>query len=199
MSRGLPSVQRALIVEDEPRFRALLAEVARDAGYESVQAATATEALRAASSRAFDLVLLDLNLPLVDGLAMLEQFRAVCPEVPVIIITGFGDLEAARRAIRLGVSDFLTKPCDLGEIEAAIGRARRRRDEVDAPEVDSPVAAVPNTPGVRPLVDVERDAIMEALRASNGNRSAASRRLGISRRALYNKIDGYRRAGCDVP
>lgn len=207
-----PEPLRALILEDEPRFRAFLADVIRDMGCAPVAAGSAAEAMRLIKDAKPDLLLLDLNLPVVDGMTFLERFRELCPLASVIILTGFGDLDAARRAIRLDVSDFLTKPCDLGQIEQAIDRARRRLPARPAPTAthsatatattDAPppgLAAAPAPMGIRPLDLVERDAILNALRLSRGNRSAAARQLGISRRALYTKLAAYRLQGAEVP
>jgi DNA-binding NtrC family response regulator len=204
--QGSPSSLRALILEDEPRYRAFLAGVVRDMHCEPEPVASAAEAMQAAQAAPPDLLLLDLNLPVTDGIAFLHEFRRICPETPVVIITGFGSLEAARSAIRLGVSDFLSKPCDLGQLEQAIDRARRkcagRGQLIDAPGASTIVESAPmpaHDQAIRSLAALERDAIIEALKLFAGNRSEASRRLGISRRALYNKIEEYRRQGLDIP
>ncbi len=190
------SRELALIVEDEPRFRAFLAEVVHGLDMDAATAATASEARRLVRSGAPDLLLLDLNLPVVEGMTFLEEVRAALPSVPVVIITGFGDLDAAKRAIRLGVSDFLTKPCDLGQLEDAIARARTRAVEPARREMAAETKTEPTTPS---LAEVEREAILQALSRSRGNRSDAARKLGISRRALYDKISEYRRLGFTVP
>ena len=189
----------ALVLEDEPRFRAFLAGVLRDMDCSAVQAATAREAMQLIRGDPPDILLLDLNLPANDGMTFLEDFRRVCPAASVVIITAFGDLDSARRAIRLGVTEFLTKPCDLGEIERAIDRARRNLNTSagQAPAAPTIEQAAPKE--VRPLDAVERDAIIAALRQNRGNRSAAAVSLGISRRALYNKLSEYARQGHEVP
>lgn len=182
---------RVLIVEDEPRFREFLADVARDLGLEAVSASTAMSALRLVRGEAPDVVLLDLSLPVMDGLSFLEQFRVECPTAPVLILTAFGDLESARRAIHLGVTEFLAKPIDLGVLEEAIRSACRKvKGGFRAVPLDD-VRGV--TTEVKPLADVERETILEALRLADGNRSLAARKLGISRRALYNKLALYQR------
>lgn len=206
--------QRALILEDESRFRGFLAEVVSEMDCTAMTAGTADEAMRLARSTPPDFVILDLNLPRVSGLAFLERFRRRFPHPPVVIITGYGDLESARAAIRLGVTDFLTKPCDLGQIEAAIDRAKRHIGGVDSEPIGTvatsrralakpatqPTDGLPGSdPSIRSLEDVERDAILDALRATGGNRSATARRLGISRRAIHTKIAEYRRRGYEVP
>lgn len=188
-------VVSALVLDDEPRYREFLSEVLRGMGCEPAMAGTAAEAARLTRARKPDLLMLDLNLPVTDGISFLEEFRRYCPGARVIVLTGFGDLDSARRAIHLGVTEFLTKPCDLGQLEQAIGRACRG----SAPQVETPLESAPDLDGVArddlSLASVERGAILRALRECGGNRSEAARRLGISRRSLYNKIAQYRREG----
>lgn len=186
----------ALILEDEPRFRDFLAEVVAGMDCTPVTAATASEALRQIDTNAPDLLLLDLNLPVTDGMTFLDHFRRICPTAPVIIITGFGDLESAKQAIRHNITEFLTKPCDLGQLEQAISRARLRLNPPSAPPTPTPYSE-PDT--AKPLAIIEREAILSALRASRGNRSTAAKSLGISRRSLYDKITEYERQGCSIP
>lgn len=190
-----------LILEDEARFRAFLAEVLAGVDCDAAPVATAMEARRALAAEKPDILMLDLHLPVIDGISFLEEFRRVCPAAPVVIITGFGDLASAKRAIQLDVSDFLTKPCDLGEIELAIDRAKRRLTHrgVRAPTPHIEPAPAPDTARSMPLGEIEREAILAALQDNRGNRSAAARQLGISRRALYNRIIEYRGRGFDVP
>jgi len=194
------SAPSALIVEDEPRYRDFLAEVVEGMQLTPIPAGTASQAARLAEASSPDLLLLDLNLPVTDGITFLEQFRRLRPNTPVIIITGFGDLDSAKKAIRLGITDFLTKPCDIGQIEQAISLARLR---TGAPRpsretLTSPNAVAPDVPAV-PLAQIERQAILDTLNRTRGNRSAAARELGISRRSLYNKLAEYEREGHEIP
>jgi two-component system response regulator PilR (NtrC family) len=190
----------ALVLEDEPRFRALLGDVLRTMDCRPILAATADEADRAIAADPPAMLLLDLNLPVTDGMTYFERFRRGHPDTPVLIITGFGDLPSAKRAIHLGVTDFLTKPCDLGQLELAIDRARRRIPAPPTPQAPPIPSAQPAAPtsGLRSLAQIERDAILAAMRGHNNNRSAAARSLGLSRRALYNKLDEYRASGHTV-
>lgn len=182
---------RVLVVEDEARYRDLLIEAIRGMDCDVSGVGAARDALAFAREKPVDVVFLDLQLPGMDGLEFLSRFRERAPHTPVVILTGHGDLAAAKRAISFGVTDFLTKPCHLGEIEAALDRARRRwgpgPEPVAAPPPAEPARAIQS------LEEVERIAIREALRATRGNRSEAARLLGISRRALYNKLASYAR------
>jgi len=184
---------RVLVVEDEERFRRLLVDVLPDLGCEAEGVGSAAEALRVIAEDPPGAVILDLNLPGMDGMTVLERLRRREPALPVIILTGVGDLRSAQRAIRYGVSDFLTKPCHLGEIEAALGRVRLR-GEARTPEVDAgDDPAVP--PASERLEDLEREAIVEAGRRHGGNRTAAAAALGISRRTLHARLARYREQG----
>lgn len=188
---------RVLVVEDESRLRDLLRDVLPGMGFEPLTARTAEEAMHLMLDDGADIVVLDLNLPVTDGLTFLEQFRQRWPRTPVIIMTGFGSLESAKRAIHLGVVEFLTKPCHLGEIEQALERARRVLVEQVAAAAE-PVAASAQHPGPRTLAEMERDAILQALARQRGNRSAAAAELGISRRTLYNKLIEYQKQGFEI-
>lgn len=180
-----------MILEDEPRFREFLADVLRDMGIDPIPASTAMSAMRMLEVSPPDLLLLDLNLPFVDGMSFLEQFRQRFPSSPVLIISAFGDLDSARKAIHFGVTEFLTKPCDLDELEGAIARARESVLTRRAPAAGQQGGHEQGDAELRPLAEVERDAILRALRQTEGNRSLAARQLGISRRSLYNKLKSY--------
>ncbi len=114
-----------LIVDDEAAERITLGEVLRLEGYHVTLAASGEEALalvRKQSPR-FDIVILDLRLPGIDGLQVLEGIRKISEETIVILITGYGTLETAINALRKGAYDFLLKPCPIDEVLGAIQRA----------------------------------------------------------------------------
>lgn len=198
-----PQTPRVLIVEDEQRLRDLLVDVLPGMGYEPTGVRTAEQAFHHLDDQPDaqpHVVMLDLNLPVMHGLDFLAKLRerATHRDTPVVIMTGFGDLESAQRAIRHGVTDFLTKPCHLGEIEAALGRARHRLIELagGSPMAESTPAATDadaDEAAAMTIADLERRAILDALRRHAGNRSAAAAELGISRRTLYNKLAEYER------
>jgi len=144
--------------------------------------------------------LLDLHLPVMGGLDFLQRFREDHADVPVIILTGAGTLRAAQRAIRHGVTDFLTKPCHLGDLEAAVERVRRRLAadtavELEAADGDEPAREDHGTRPSAAMAEIERDAILAAIHAHGGNRTAAAQALGISRRTLHYRLADYRQSG----
>lgn len=189
---------RVLIVEDDSRYRTLLVTMLRDLGCDPAPVDSATEAMRWLSNHSADVILLDLNMPGLGGLEFLDRFRQQHAGTPVIILTGVGTLQAAQAAIRHRVTDFLTKPCHLGSIEAALNRARR--ELAQAPSQDqSSIGGEPELSGrnheARTMMEIERDAILAAIARHDGNRSAAATELGISRRTLHYRLAEYRRIG----
>jgi len=191
---------RVMVIEDEPRLRDLLVHAIPDMGFEAVGARSAEEAIRFMDADPRGLIILDLNLPGMSGMEFFEVVRERWPHTQVIVLTGFGDLDAAKRAIHLDVVDFLTKPCHLGDLEVALDRARRRLAPI------SPGAALPVAPteeesaqadagARRKLDDIERESILAALERNSGNRTATAAELGISLRTLYYRLDEYRKKG----
>ncbi len=114
-----------LIVDDEAAERITLGEVLRLEGYQVTLAASGEEALTLANkqSEAFDIAILDLRLPGIDGLQVLEGIRQISDSTVVILITGYGTLETAINAMRKGAYDFLLKPCPVDEVLGAVQRA----------------------------------------------------------------------------
>jgi DNA-binding NtrC family response regulator len=184
---------RVLVVEDESRLRDLLQRALTGWGFEAAAARSGEEAVRLNDSQPFDIVILDLNLPGVDGLDTLRRLRERSADLQAIILTGFASIDAAKQAVHLDVVEFLTKPCHLGELEQALDRALRRMAPnapaiLDQPDLPPPSAGMT-------LGEVERQHILAALQRNNGNRTATATELGISRRTLYYKLDEYQKQG----
>lgn len=195
-----PSV---LIVEDEPRLREMLLHALPDMGFTGAAAKSGEEGMKMMAEEAHQIVILDLNLPGMSGIEFFEKVRETYPTTQVVVVTGFGDLETAQRAIQLNVADFLTKPCPLGELESALDRARRRIIDPDKKPMLQFATEVPAPPdaeerGAATLQEIERDHILAALRRNDGNRNATADELGISVRTLYYRLKEYQEQGYDV-
>jgi DNA-binding NtrC family response regulator len=106
-----------LIIEDEHALASALATVARRMGRTPVISATGARGIEAAASGTFALAVLDIGLPDMSGLVVLERLRALHPALPVIIITAHGNLENAMAARQLGAAAYMVKPLDLPEVE----------------------------------------------------------------------------------
>ncbi|MCG3179783.1 MAG: Regulatory protein AtoC [Phycisphaerae bacterium] len=120
---------RVLVLDDEPTLRTLLGDELAAMGHATTTAATAGEAFAAIEKAAFDVALIDLNLPDQDGMEVFRRLRAQPggARTEVIILTGHGTMASAIQAIRLGAFDYLIKPCSLRELQVLLAEIRRRK------------------------------------------------------------------------
>lgn len=188
--------RRVLIVEDEKNQRQMLTRAVTEMEFEVEAVASAEDALELIDSFTPTVALLDLSLPGMDGLELAGLLQKRLPLARFIFLTGYGDLDAARQAIRLDAVDFLLKPCPLGELEAAVSRAYLKANEItpDLPaiQVTNPVWLSKEPPDSNETIDgVERRLIAESLARHKGNRAAVARELGISVRTLYYRLARY--------
>jgi DNA-binding NtrC family response regulator len=196
MLKPLTRTLAVLVVEDERRLRALLVDMIPELGFTARGAASAEEALSILNDAPPDVLLLDLHLPNMGGMELFERVRASHPSMQVVILTAFGDLESAQRAIRLDVAEFLCKPFHLRDLELAFDRVRRRMSA--AMTVLAPPPAPPAASEATTLADAEYRHIVQILSNHNGNRTAAAAELGISRRTLHYRLAEYKDRGLDV-
>jgi two-component system copper resistance phosphate regulon response regulator CusR len=111
---------RILVAEDEPRILAFVTRGLESEGFAVDAAADGVEALRCARSAHYDVTILDLLLPGIDGLAVLRDLRQHSPELPVVILSARSDLQTKLRGFELGANDYIVKPFALGELIARI-------------------------------------------------------------------------------
>jgi DNA-binding NtrC family response regulator len=122
-----PAPTALLLVDDEQNFRRLTARELEHAGYAVETAGTLQEARAALARRQFHLLLLDVQLPDGNGLDLLKEVRASAPATEVVMLTAYGTVEEAIRALKQGAHDFLTKPCKFAELEAVLENALLRQ------------------------------------------------------------------------
>src|SRR2546425_2022527 len=116
-----------LVVDDEPLVRALLTDALQIEGFNVVTAASGLTALDHVASSTFSSAILDMRMPGLDGMETLRRLRELAPRLPVIVLTGYGDIPSAVETMRLGASDYLTKPARPEEIGLAVRRALERQ------------------------------------------------------------------------
>lgn len=124
---------RTLLVEDEANMVRTLAKILTRKGHQVDAAATGEEALRLLDSQAYDLVITDLNMPVMDGMQLLRAMHARGVDAATIVLTGHGTIQSAVEAMKLGAGDYLIKPCNPDELLLVAGRLlemRRLRAEV---------------------------------------------------------------------
>jgi DNA-binding NtrC family response regulator len=132
-------MSRILVVDDEPAIGWSLQEILFDEGHSVDVAANVFEALAAASRSPPDAILLDVRLPGRDGIDAIPDLRETAAHAAIVVMTAFGDLDTAVRAVRAGAFDYLVKPFDLEHVVAVIARAiERRTDVVAEPPSDAP-------------------------------------------------------------
>ena len=120
----MPSI---LIVDDEPGVRSALSGVLRDEGYEVDAAESGEACLELLARQAYDVVVLDVWLPGMDGLATLTRMRERQIDAQVVIISGHGNVESAVRAIKMGAFDFVEKPLSLEKTVLVVRNALRQK------------------------------------------------------------------------
>ncbi|MFL5303732.1 MAG: sigma-54-dependent transcriptional regulator [Polyangia bacterium] len=123
----MESKGRILIVDDEVNARTALVELLRDEGYAAESAADAFKALGKVADFAPDLVVTDLKMPGMDGLQLLAKLREGDPDLPIIVMTAFGEVETAVKAMRSGARDYLSKPVNVGELSVVVARELEQR------------------------------------------------------------------------
>jgi DNA-binding NtrC family response regulator len=117
-----PRGETILVVDDDRAFRVAARTMLEDDGYTVILARGGEEALLRLGEQPVDLVLTDLMMEQMSGLTLLAQLRARSPELPVIMVTGFGSIQTAIEAMRLGASDYVTKPHNNDELLIKIRR-----------------------------------------------------------------------------
>jgi two-component system NtrC family response regulator len=115
-----------LVVDDEASIRRLVEKEMGTSRRRITTVGSSQEAIKAFKGDAFDVVMLDMRLPDGNGIDLLPRFQDMAPEVQVIIITGFGEVDNAVQAMKLGAYDYITKPFDLDRLEMVIEKAFQR-------------------------------------------------------------------------
>jgi len=114
---------RLLLVDDEVGFVDVLKKRLTKRGYAVGSAASGAEAIQVLRNQDFDVAVLDLKLGDMDGIEVLDVFKKMVPDLPVIMLTGHGSEQAAREGMAKGAYDYLLKPCDLDDLLAKIREA----------------------------------------------------------------------------
>jgi two-component system, NtrC family, response regulator AtoC len=120
--------KQVLIVDDEPNLRKILsAQLSRD-GYDVMTAEDGEAGLAAIKENHIDLVITDLKMPKVDGMALLREALRLDPDLPIVMITAHGTIDTAVEALKTGAFDYLTKPFDKDEVRQIVAKALKTRE-----------------------------------------------------------------------
>jgi DNA-binding NtrC family response regulator len=151
-----------LLVDDEESFRKLTARELEHAGYHVTTAGTLHEARELLTRRVFHVVLLDVRLPDGTGLDLLAEIKESAPATEVVMLTAFGTVDEAIRAMKAGALDFLAKPCKLSELEAVLEKTVQRQTlqrshtalEHEVERLQPGDRFIGSTPQIRELLDM---------------------------------------------
>jgi DNA-binding NtrC family response regulator len=120
-----------LLVDDEKDFVEMLAMRLEDTGEKVTAAYDGQMCLEALKRASFDVVVLDIKMPGMDGIQTLKQIKAMAPLVEVILLTGHGSTETAIEGMKLGAFDYLLKPADFATLQTILAGAKKKKDEQD--------------------------------------------------------------------
>lgn len=126
---------KVLVVDDELHVRRLLQEIAKKAGYEVISAENGLEALEKARREQPTVIIMDIRMPVMDGMEAFSLIHAEMPEIAIVLLTAHGTVDTAVEAMQKGAFDYMVKPSNVNEVRVVLERAvqmRRLRDEVAA-------------------------------------------------------------------
>ena len=118
--------RRILLVDDEANVRTVFSDILKKESYLVKEAKGGPEAIKAIDEETFDLALVDLRMPNMDGIEVLENIKKRKPEIPVIVYTGYGSITSAVEAMRKGAFDYLNKPFSPQQLKSNIKKALER-------------------------------------------------------------------------
>ena len=150
------SPARVLLVDDDRAFRVSTSELLRQDGYEVVAAGDGQEAVEALRQAPFDLMLLDLRMPGTDGLGVVEALRLWGEGIPILMISGYGTVDSAVRALHLGADDFLTKPVEPDVLSNRVAELLERRPGAPTAEEAGIPGMIGRSPAVRAVFEAVR-------------------------------------------
>lgn len=169
-----------LVVDDDEALLSRLTKALDARGFAVWPATTIAGALERARAESPEAALVDLRLPDGHGLDLVRELHAIDATTRIVVLTGYGAIATAVQSLKLGASNYLTKPVDADQVVAALADA-----PATAPAASAPDYTVPS------LARVEWEHIQRVLTECEGNISQAARVLGLHRRSLQRKLSKY--------
>jgi CheY-like chemotaxis protein/anti-anti-sigma regulatory factor len=167
---------RVLVVDDEENVRITTAAILEQEGYEVSTAESGREALASAARSHYDLMLTDLRMDDMDGMALLHEMQTRHPNIVTVVLTGYASIESSIDALRQGVYDYLVKPCMVEDLKRTVHRALEHREQrMQITELSTPVVEIWDGVLLVPLVGTLDDrrsaqlstALLEAVRSES--------------------------------
>ena len=137
---------KILLVDDEEIFSDNMARLLQNRQYKVTAVYNGESAIKALEKDKFDVIVLDLKMPGMDGIATLKEIKSLGLFTQTLLLTGHGSIDAAVEAIRLGAYDFLSKPCEIDELVEKIEGAWRKKDEAWKKDMEEKLKKVVESP-----------------------------------------------------
>ena len=137
---------RVLLVDDEVVFTTNMSKLLTSRGYRVTAANSGDAAIRALEESDFDVVVLDLKMPGMDGITTLKEIKKLGLFIETLILTGHGSIDSALEAVKLGAYDYLTKPCEIGDLVAKIEGAWEKKDDAEKKDMNEKIQKVVASP-----------------------------------------------------
>jgi two-component system response regulator GlrR len=193
---------RILVVDDDEDVLEVIRLWLESSNFEVITALSEIPALKAVKTNSIDLSIVDLNLPRRDGISLMGDIHSIVPEMPVIILTGYGSIETAVDAVKKGAYTYLTKPFDPGILVFEISRALENRRLID--EITKlrgllrakyDFTNIPSHEKMKTLEEAmawfEEYYLTKVLELTDGSVSIAAQLAGLSRPDLSNLLKRY--------
>ena len=119
-----------LIIDDDPVFRLMVETFLKKNDFRTISVGSAAETLKVLKKELFDLILIDLRLPDINGLDLLKEIKKEFPKIPLILMTSFVDIRTAVKAIKAGAFEYITKPVNTDELKLAIAMAMKNSEKI---------------------------------------------------------------------
>jgi len=133
---------KIIVVDDEEIVLSLICDTLEDEGYDIKTASNGEDALKIIEQDTFDLIISDIRMPGIDGIELIKRTREIQPEIGVIFMTGYANLNSAKNAIKQGAFDYIMKPFEISEIRKAVKDAIRIKKEVEEKSSDHQLSSL---------------------------------------------------------
>jgi DNA-binding NtrC family response regulator len=133
---------RILLVDDETEFTDSMSQLLRNRGYQVTAVNSGENAIKALKQGRYDVMVLDLKMPGMDGMTTLREAKKLDLFTETLILTGHATVDTALEAIKLGAYDYLTKPCEIGDLVIKIQGARKKKDATETQEIAKKIDGV---------------------------------------------------------
>jgi len=137
---------KILLVDDETVFTTNMSRLLNSRGYHATAVNSGNSAIEALEDENFDVIVLDLKMPGMDGITTLKEIQKLGLFTETLILTGHGSIDTALDALKLGAYDYLTKPCEIDELIAKIEGAWEKKDDAEKKDIQEKIHKVVESP-----------------------------------------------------